>query len=249
MIMKQGGSEASFVAPATAVLPRCGMTRPSLRRRLPTWRSVLLIAEPSTAWWNTPSEVGRQYQREYDARPASRAKRLASQRRYLAKPEAHAKKLARQRAYYYRHRENRLDVQRGVNYRIPRGTYEAVFIQQQGRCAICRRAERGRYKGRLKNLAVDHDHGTGQIRALLCQDCNRGIGSFRHDPDRLRAAIAYLRRHSTSFINSFTTHAIEADLGSRFSSRSSLERDLVRDAPGSPSPASDLHRAAPRWRR
>jgi len=139
---------------------------------------MLLICEPSSVWWRTPSEELRQYRREYNARP-----------------EVHAKKLARQKAYYWRHRERRLGLQRTVNYGCTPDEYLAMFVGQQGKCAICRRAETRRYRGRVKNLAVDHDHETGTIRALLCGACNIGIGAFRHDPTRLRAALAYLDLH------------------------------------------------------
>jgi hypothetical protein len=145
-----------------------------------TW-TRMLVAEPSKAWWDTPSDERRQYRRQYDAQPQVRAN-----------------KSARQKRYYFRNREKRLELQRTINYGIPRGIYGAMFIRQEGRCAICRRAETARFRGRVKNLAVDHDRTTGQIRALLCQGCNQGIGSFRHDPNRLRAAVAYLRSHSTS---------------------------------------------------
>jgi hypothetical protein len=50
-------------------------------------------------------------------------------------------------------------------------------------CVIC---------GAAENLVVDHCHSTGQVRGLLCQRCNMGLGHFRDDPDLLEFARIYL---------------------------------------------------------
>lgn len=42
-------------------------------------------------------------------------------------------------------------------------------------------------------LHVDHDHGTNEIRGLLCHNCNMGLGAFRDQIDWMTGAIAYLR--------------------------------------------------------
>jgi hypothetical protein len=68
--------------------------------------------------------------------------------------------------------------------------YASMFAQQEGRCAICREPP-----GYVR-LAVDHDHGTGVIRGLLCDSCNRGIGFLQDSPRVLRAAAKYLTIHS-----------------------------------------------------
>jgi hypothetical protein len=62
---------------------------------------------------------------------------------------------------------------------------------QGGRCLICGTAEGDAPRGRLH---VDHDHKTGALRALLCGNCNLGLGHFKDDPVRIRSAIDYLRR-------------------------------------------------------
>jgi len=50
-------------------------------------------------------------------------------------------------------------------------------------CVIC---------GSDEKLVVDHDHVTGQVRGMLCNHCNRGLGHFRDDPLLLEFAAQYL---------------------------------------------------------
>ena len=73
-------------------------------------------------------------------------------------------------------------------YGLSLEAYQELLAQQGGVCAIC-----GSPPGK-RALAVDHDHVTGEVRALLCTRCNVGIGGFRDDPQLLVAAIAYLER-------------------------------------------------------
>lgn len=78
--------------------------------------------------------------------------------------------------------------------------FDAMLAEQGGGCAICRATEtRANWRsGEAAAFDVDHDHATGAVRGLLCSNCNRGIGLFGDDPDRLRAAIAYLERHGAA---------------------------------------------------
>jgi len=73
--------------------------------------------------------------------------------------------------------------------------YRALFATQDGKCAICgaREGHRSRY-GRVCRLAVDHDHRTGKVRGLLCNNCNRGLGRFKDSIENLEAAVRYLKR-------------------------------------------------------
>jgi hypothetical protein len=69
--------------------------------------------------------------------------------------------------------------------------YLELFAGQQGKCAIChRKSGAGRQR-----IGIDHDHGTGKIRALLCQQCNAGLGMFQDNPFILIAAAVYLLRY------------------------------------------------------
>lgn len=81
-------------------------------------------------------------------------------------------------------------------YGITEEDYKALFEAQEGKCAVCG-GQQGRVHpatGEPKHLAVDHDHDTNEIRGLLCDACNQGIGIFKDDPDRLLAAAAYLMK-------------------------------------------------------
>lgn len=74
--------------------------------------------------------------------------------------------------------------------------YDQMLKDQDGGCAICGYPETSTRLGRLKPLAVDHDHKTGKVRALLCESCNTGLGKFKDDVTILLKAADYLRLHS-----------------------------------------------------
>lgn len=83
-------------------------------------------------------------------------------------------------------------------YGITLAEYDAMLAAQDGCCAICRKAESRFVKKNIERrrmLCIDHDHATGEVRGLLCADCNVALGAFDDDPLRILKAIGYLRQH------------------------------------------------------
>lgn len=71
-----------------------------------------------------------------------------------------------------------------------------MIALQGNKCAICGSEETDKRRGKLRALAVDHDHETGKVRGLLCGACNKGIGLLKDDAEILRKAAAYLDKHT-----------------------------------------------------
>lgn len=69
--------------------------------------------------------------------------------------------------------------------------YNKLLKSQRGVCAICGKSQR-----KERKFAIDHHHGTGRMRGLLCFTCNAGLGLFRDSKSLLRQAIEYLKEHS-----------------------------------------------------
>lgn len=86
------------------------------------------------------------------------------------------------------HRVVRLSDDRKKRYGLTREEQAALHEAQHGLCAICDTP--------MRKSCVDHDHETGRVRGLLCNPCNRGLGQFGDDPERIERAAAYLRRKS-----------------------------------------------------
>jgi hypothetical protein len=65
-----------------------------------------------------------------------------------------------------------------------------MFADQMGLCACC-------YKPMKpgSGTCVDHCHTTGEVRELLCRDCNLILGLAGDDPSLLESQAAYLRKH------------------------------------------------------
>ena len=75
-------------------------------------------------------------------------------------------------------------------YRMTEDDYDEMWEEQDGCCAICNEEFANHIEGK-----VDHNHKTGNVRALLCNKCNTGLGDFDDDPDLLRAAADYIEKH------------------------------------------------------
>ena len=78
------------------------------------------------------------------------------------------------------------------DFRITHADYEEMLEKQDYRCAICK--SNNTKSNRTKRFAVDHDHETGQVRGLLCNNCNRGIGLLEDSITYLENATNYLKQ-------------------------------------------------------
>jgi len=75
-------------------------------------------------------------------------------------------------------------------YGLTHEQFEAMLASQDGRCAVCQTP-----KTKGVGWCVDHDHVTGQVRGILCDACNKGIGFLQDDPDVIAGAAWYVRKH------------------------------------------------------
>lgn len=71
-------------------------------------------------------------------------------------------------------------------YGMTREQFDAMVEAQSGLCLICEKPPG------VQGLHIDHNHESGQVRGLLCEVCNKGLGCFRDDPELLYAALRYL---------------------------------------------------------
>lgn len=84
------------------------------------------------------------------------------------------------------HHSRNLEMRR--RYGIDLAEYDRILAQQSEACAICET------KVDYFRLSIDHCHGTGKVRGILCAKCNRGLGGFNDQPELLEKAARYLRK-------------------------------------------------------
>jgi hypothetical protein len=109
---------------------------------------------------------------------------LKAKTRWSKDPSFRSKGLKRSRAHTLK-----------TKYGIDEQTYQKMFANQEGKCAICKTTDPGTARD---NFAVDHCHTTGEVRGLLCTDCNTTLGKFNDEIERFKAAIAYLEASKSS---------------------------------------------------
>jgi 23S rRNA G2445 N2-methylase RlmL len=111
-----------------------------------------------------------------------------------------------QKEYYFKNRDKKLkarkllymntpyDVRLAKNsrlkhaYKITVEDYDKKLKEQNYCCVICNK-HRDKFK---RNLSVDHNHKTGEIRGLLCVICNTNVGVVE---DKLEMIQKYLNKY------------------------------------------------------
>jgi hypothetical protein len=91
---------------------------------------------------------------------------------------------------YYLNEKNKYKVAtntRRRKYGISEDEFCRLVNQQNNCCGIC--SKKFDY-----TPSVDHCHRTGEIRGILCNRCNTGLGQFSDSPELLENAIKYLHR-------------------------------------------------------
>ena len=79
----------------------------------------------------------------------------------------------------------------GKTYEWYIDTWEDQFRE----CPICREPIHLSGPSHPRKACVDHCHETGEVRGLLCNHCNRGLGLLGDSPYNTRRATKYLERY------------------------------------------------------
>lgn len=82
------------------------------------------------------------------------------------------------------------------NFGIDLEQYQELLNAQNGGCAICGKTP----EQEKRNLAVEHDHGTGEIFGLCCWSCNHRVIGRNRDPDLYDKVAQYLRKGTGLFV-------------------------------------------------
>lgn len=167
------------------VCTRCGIDQP-----VDAFLKIIRRGKPALSSWcrTCRTEAARQWRASHREQ-----ERTTEKRRYATRREDE-QFLSYRRAYSRERRQTdagKREVRgfRLASYGLSHDDFDQMFAEQDGRCAIC-----GVEPERTIN--IDHCHECGQVRKLLCHNCNRGLGAFGDSIERLRAAVAYLEQHT-----------------------------------------------------
>jgi hypothetical protein len=93
-------------------------------------------------------------------------------------------------AEYQRNKDKYRDTFMKRVYGISLEDYNLMTEQQHGLCYVCNNPPKGG-----KRLAIDHCHTTGNVRRLLCTNCNTVLGLVNEDILIMNKLINYIEEH------------------------------------------------------
>ena len=156
------------------------------------WRKNLSIAHKGQVSWRK----GKKFVDEKEQKEKRKAylkawrkknkDRIAEVSRERAKKNGERRRL-QARIRYRKNPQRELDLIRFNKYGITGEEFRVIVGKQENKCPICAQSV-------SKNYSVDHDHVTGKVRGIICNDCNLAIANANDSPKRLRAMANYLEK-------------------------------------------------------
>lgn len=70
---------------------------------------------------------------------------------------------------------------------ITKIVYNEMYDKQNGKCYIC--------ENTYDNLYIDHNHNTGEVRKLLCRDCNSALGLIKENKKTINNMKKYIESY------------------------------------------------------
>lgn len=126
-----------------------------------------------------PPRSDPNYMKMYNLKNKERIKELNKnwlQNKIKSNPNYYKEKYNQEyQLQYYKENIKKISEQSWEKYGITNMTYEFYLEElekQKGLCKICNRE--------MKKPQVDHDHNTGNYRALLCVPCNNQLGVYEN---------------------------------------------------------------------
>lgn len=74
-------------------------------------------------------------------------------------------------------------------YGITQGEYDDLFRRQNGCCRGCSTTSPGK-----KGWQIDHCHGSGKVRAIMCGGCNSSLAHAKENPTTLRRLADFIEQ-------------------------------------------------------
>jgi hypothetical protein len=126
--------------------------------------------------------------------PCRNRTRIHKPRKYIGTKEERQKQAAKE--WKQKNPEKVLDKRYKERYGITYSEYKSMLASQNFKCLLCDIEQKDARQGKL---VVDHNHKTGEVRGLLCHNCNCALGHFKDNIDVLNKAITYLGRNGSSY--------------------------------------------------
>lgn len=79
-------------------------------------------------------------------------------------------------------------------YNLTRDEYNNLFLLQNYNCGNLKCDS----NLKIKISHVDHNHETGKVRGLLCNNCNMSLGLLKEDCNKLQGLIDYIEKHKNN---------------------------------------------------